>query len=122
MLPEIRAGRIELLPFGIDIMATNVTPSSCAEAISRSASARLRLAACAATLRQRGQRLERRPRPAEMIEQRAEGPWSDILAADEAEPIDPLLVGEPHPLIADFIPFSVAHFRPAAAMSLLLRA
>jgi hypothetical protein len=62
---EIRAGRIELLPFGIDIMATNVTPSLCAEAISRSASARLRLAACAATLRQRGQRLERRPRPAE---------------------------------------------------------
>jgi hypothetical protein len=38
----------------------------------------------------------------------------DILAADEAEPIDPLLVGQPDALVADFIPFSVAHLRLTA--------
>jgi hypothetical protein len=74
----------------------------------------LRHAARAAAPGERRQRLERVARPAEMIDQRAERPRPDILAADEAEPIDPLLVGEPAPLIADFIPFSVAHFRPAA--------
>jgi hypothetical protein len=37
----------------------------------------------------------------------------DILAADKPQPIDPLLVGKPYALIADFIPCSVAHFCPA---------
>jgi hypothetical protein len=49
-----------------------------------------------------------------MIDQRAERARSDILAANKAEPIDPLVVGQPDPLIADFIPFSVDHFSPAA--------
>jgi hypothetical protein len=49
-----------------------------------------------------------------MIDQRAECARPDILAADEAEPIDPLLVGQPDALVADFIPFSVAHLRPTA--------
>jgi hypothetical protein len=29
-----------------------------------------------------------------MVDQRAEGPRSDIVAADEAQPVDPLVVGE----------------------------
>src|SRR5262249_54920300 len=33
-----------------------------------------------------------------MIDERAEGARADVVAADEAQPIEPLLVGEPHPL------------------------
>jgi hypothetical protein len=34
-----------------------------------------------------------------MIDERAEGPRADVVAADQAQPIEPLLVGEPHPLV-----------------------
>src|SRR5262249_10973845 len=48
----------------------------------------------AASARQIRQRRERRTRSAEMIEQRAKGARPHILAADEAEPIDPLLIAQ----------------------------
>ena len=42
-----------------------------------------------------GQRCgERSPRAAIMREQRAERPRPDVLAADESQPVDPLLIGE----------------------------
>jgi hypothetical protein len=47
----------------------------------------------AAAARQARQRLERRARAAEMVEQCAKGARADILTADEAEPIEPLLTG-----------------------------
>ena len=50
----------------------------------------------AAAAREIGQRLERGPRAAEMVEQGAEGARADILAADQAQPVEPLVVGELH--------------------------
>jgi hypothetical protein len=47
-----------------------------------------------------------------MIDRRAEGARPDMLAADKAKPIDPLLVGQADALVADFIPFSVDQLRP----------
>jgi hypothetical protein len=44
----------------------------------------------AAAARQCRQRLKRRARSAEMVEQR--GAWADILAADKAESVEPLLI------------------------------
>jgi hypothetical protein len=58
------------------------------------ARANLHGASRAAALRQRRQRIERRPRPAKMIDQRAERARPDILAANEPQPIDPLQVLE----------------------------
>jgi len=54
------------------------------------AGANLRRAGAAAA-RQRRQRLKRRAGSAEMIERRAKGAWSDILAADEPQRVEPLL-------------------------------
>ena len=42
-----------------------------------------------------GKRGNRRARTAAMIDERTEGAWTDIVAADEAEPIKPWLVGQP---------------------------
>ena len=33
-----------------------------------------------------------------MIDERAKGAWTDIVAADEAEPVEPLLVAQPDAL------------------------
>ena len=41
-------------------------------------------------------RLERRARSAKMIDERAKGARTDILAANEAQPVEPLLVGQAH--------------------------
>ncbi len=50
-------------------------------------------AACeTAALRQRRQRLQGRPRAAEMIDQRPKGARADIGAADQAQPVDPRLI------------------------------
>jgi hypothetical protein len=46
----------------------------------------------AAAARQCRQRLERRACSAKMVEQRAKGAWADILTANEAEPIEALLI------------------------------
>ena len=46
----------------------------------------------AAAARQCRQRLERRARSAEMVEQRAKGARADILTADEPQPVEPLLI------------------------------
>jgi hypothetical protein len=73
----------------------------------------LRGTARAAALRKRRQCFERRPRAAEMIDQRAKRTRPNIRTANEAQPIDALLVGQPDALAADFIPFSVAHLGPA---------
>jgi hypothetical protein len=43
-----------------------------------------------------GQRRQRRAGAAVMVDQRAEGAWADIVAADEAKPIEPLLLAQPH--------------------------
>ena len=48
----------------------------------------------AAAPRQRGQGLKRRAGAAEMIDESAKRPRSDVLAADEAQPVEALLVGE----------------------------
>jgi hypothetical protein len=48
----------------------------------------------AAAPRQLGQGLERRAGAAEMIDEGAKRARPDVLAADEAEPVEPLLVGE----------------------------
>ena len=50
---------------------------------------------CATAAGERRQRFQRRARPAEMIDQRPERARPDILAADQPQPIDPLLVGQP---------------------------
>ncbi len=47
----------------------------------------------AGAARQVRQRRERRTRSAEMFEQRAKSARPHVLAADEAEPIEPLLTG-----------------------------
>ena len=47
-----------------------------------------------ATPRQRGQGLERRAGAAEMIDEGAKRARPDILAADETQPVEALLVGE----------------------------
>src|SRR6202451_3517673 len=44
--------------------------------------------------RQRGQRLERGAGAAEVIDERAKRPRSDVLTADETQPVEPLLVGQ----------------------------
>ena len=54
--------------------------------------------AAAATARQRGQRLERRAGAAEMIDQGAKRARPDILAADQPQPVDALLVGQANAL------------------------
>jgi hypothetical protein len=46
-----------------------------------------------------GKRRQCGARAAVVIDQRAEGAWADVVAADEAQPIEPLLVGEPHALV-----------------------
>jgi len=46
-----------------------------------------------------GDRRQGRARPAVMIDQRAECARADIVAADQAQPIEPLLVVEPHALV-----------------------
>ena len=43
-----------------------------------------------------GQRREGRPCSAIVVDQGAEGAGTDVLAADEAKPVDPLLIGQPH--------------------------
>ena len=58
------------------------------------ARANLRRAAGAAAPRQRRQRLERGARAAEMIDQGAKRARADIRAADKAEPVEALLVGQ----------------------------
>ena len=66
---------------------------------SRSASSREQMRAGrarAAAPRQLRQRVERGARAAAMIEQGAEGARADIVAADEAQPVEPLLVGQTH--------------------------
>ena len=45
--------------------------------------------------RQRGQGVERGTGAAEMIDKGAECARSNVLAADEAQPVEPLLVGQP---------------------------
>src|SRR5262249_56845375 len=45
-----------------------------------------------------GKRGRRRPRTAVMIDEGAEGARPHIVAADETQPIEPLLVAEPHAL------------------------
>ena len=70
-----------------------------AAAISRSASARGQMRAGsrrAAAAGEFGQRVERRPRAAVVIDQRAEGARPDIVAADEPQPVEPLRVGQTH--------------------------
>ena len=47
----------------------------------------------AAAAGKRGQSVKRGARAAEMIDQLAEGARPDILGADQAQPVDPLLVG-----------------------------
>ena len=48
----------------------------------------------AAAPREFGQRLERRPRAAAIVEKRAKGARPDVLRADEPQPVEPLFVGE----------------------------
>jgi hypothetical protein len=48
----------------------------------------------AATARQRGQRFKRGAGAAEMIDQGAKRPRPDVLAANEAQPVEALFVGE----------------------------
>jgi len=43
-----------------------------------------------------GQRRQRRAGAAVVVDQRAEGARADIVAADEAKPIEPLLLAQPH--------------------------
>ena len=50
--------------------------------------------ATAAAARQCRQGFECRARIAKMFEERAERPWTDILAADEPQPIQPLFIGQ----------------------------
>ena len=58
------------------------------------------------TPRQRGQGLERGAGAAEMIDEGAEGARPDVLAADEAQPVEALFVGE-----VDVVR-SLVHFAP----------
>jgi hypothetical protein len=37
----------------------------------------------------------RRLRATELIDQRAESPWPDILAANKTQPVEPLVIGQP---------------------------
>src|SRR5205823_4511186 len=55
-----------------------------------------RRAAGAAAARQVGQGSERRARTAVMLEQGAERARADMVAANEAQPVEPLLVGDAH--------------------------
>jgi hypothetical protein len=50
----------------------------------------------AATTCHRRQSLERRPGAAVMIDQIAEGARADIVGSDEAQPVEPLLLGQPY--------------------------
>ncbi len=58
------------------------------------ARADVRRAAAAAAAGKPRQRLKRRSRAAEMIDQCAERPRPDILAANEPQPVEPLLIGQ----------------------------
>jgi hypothetical protein len=49
-------------------------------------------AAAAREVRERG---ERRLRATELIDQRAESQWPDILAANKTQPVEPLVIGQP---------------------------
>jgi hypothetical protein len=55
-------------------------------------------AARAAAAGKTGERRQRRAGAAVMVDQRAEGARADIVAADEAKPIEPLLLAQPHAL------------------------
>ena len=55
-------------------------------------------AARAAAAGKIGERRQRRAGAAVMVDQRPEGARADIVAADEAKPIEPLLLGQPHAL------------------------
>ena len=77
--------------------ATKATPSFCRSgdlALGIGARVNLRGRAGAAAAGERRQRFERGPRAAEMIDERAKRPRTDILAANKPQPIDPLLVRE----------------------------
>ena len=82
---------------------------------SRSASSREQMRAGprrAAAPRQLRQRVERGARAAEMIDQVAEGARPDVVAADQPQPVEPLLVGQLH---------AVCPRRPRAAASIAQR-
>ena len=68
-------------------------PSIRAAASSRE---QMRDARGAAAARERGQGVERGARAAVMVDQVAEGARPDIVAADEPQPVEPLLVGQSH--------------------------
>ena len=57
----------------------------------------------AAAPRQIRHRLERRARAAVMVDERAEGARADIVAADELQPVEPLLVGQTNAVVAPFV-------------------
>jgi hypothetical protein len=101
----------------VGLAPTKATPSLCAKASSRTASSRGQI--CTAPLApprcaSDGSASSAARAPPKLIDQRAERARPDILAANEPQPIDPLLVGQPDALAADFIPFSITHLSPAA--------
>jgi hypothetical protein len=49
---------------------------------------------CAAAAHQRGQRFERSTRATAVVDQGPEGARSDVFAVNQAEPVEPLLVGQ----------------------------
>src|SRR5262245_43971014 len=56
-------------------------------------------AACTAAAGEIRQRRQRRAGAAVVVDQRAEGARTDIVAADEAKPIEPLLLAQPHAVL-----------------------
>src|SRR5215831_6359264 len=76
--------------------ATNATPSAFAALSSRSASWRewTRAARLAPPRRARSGSAASAARA--LVDQRAEGARADVVAADEAQPIEPLLLAQPH--------------------------
>jgi hypothetical protein len=82
--------------------------------ISRSAVSREQRRVPAAAACQHWQRLQRRARSAEMIDQRAKGARADILTADQAEPIEPLLIRQTYWFSA------LAHPNPEHPLAVLL--
>ena len=79
---EVDAARARRLQFGLGVLAR--------------ADARRRR--CAAAAGERGQGGQRGARAAIMIDQVAEGARADIVGPDEAQPIEPLLLAQSHPL------------------------
>src|SRR5262249_42204725 len=80
--------------------ATNAAPDVCAAVSSRRAPSRAGMRAGPLAPPRRGQGGRggsAAAGAAVMIDERAEGARADVVAADEAQPIEPLLVGEPHP-------------------------